>query len=61
MAGDKDCDSEALDIMLEDLGIEMIDHGLIAQWIRIVSEYNRTLKDHPNPPGVRLTDTDFGK
>jgi arylsulfatase len=34
---------------------------VVANWLRLVAEYNRTLREHPNPPGVTLTDPDFGK
>jgi len=45
----------------EEISIGGDNAWVIPQWIRIVSEYNQTLKKYPNPPGVRLTDTDFGK
>lgn len=32
-----------------------------AKWIQYVTLYNQTLKDYPNPKGVTLTGTDFGK
>ncbi len=34
---------------------------VVAQWLRLVAEYNQSLKKFPNPPGVTLTDPDFGK
>jgi len=34
---------------------------VLAHWFRLVAEYNQSLKKYPNPPGVTLTDTDFGK
>jgi arylsulfatase len=34
---------------------------VLGPWFRIVAEYNQSLKKFPNPPGVTLTDTDFGK
>ena len=34
---------------------------ILGPYMRIIAEYNQSLKKHPNPPGVSLTGTDFGK
>ena len=34
---------------------------LFGPYMRIIAEYNQSLKMYPNPPGVSLTGTDFGK
>jgi len=41
----------------EEISIDGDNAWVIAQWIRIVSEYNQALKEHTNPRGVRLADT----
>ena len=45
----------------EEISIGGDNAWVIAQWFRIVSEYNQSLKQYPNPQGVTLTDTNFGK
>ena len=45
---------------------EMVGLGGTHAWVlryymSIIAEYNQSLKKHPNPPGVNLTGTDFGK
>lgn len=34
---------------------------VVAHWLRLVADYNRSLREFPNPPGVTLTDPDFGQ
>ena len=34
---------------------------IFGPYMRIIVEYNQSLKKYPNPPGVSLTGTDFGK
>ena len=34
---------------------------IVGSYMRIIAEYNQSLKKYPNPPGVNLTGTDFGK
>jgi len=34
---------------------------IFGPYMRIIAEYNQSLKKYPNPPGVSLTGTDFGK
>jgi len=34
---------------------------LFGPYMRTIAEYNQSLKQHPNPPGVNLTGTEFGK
>ena len=45
----------------EEISIGGDNAWVIAQWFRIVAEYNQSLKKYPNPPGVTLTDTNFGR
>ena len=45
----------------EEISIGGDNAWVVAQWFRIVAEYNQSLKKYPNPPGVTLTDTNFGK
>ena len=34
---------------------------LFGPYMRVIAEYNQSLRKYPNPPGVSLTGTDFGK
>ena len=34
---------------------------IVGPYIRIIAEYNQSLKQYPNPPGVSLTATEFGR
>ncbi|AXI55499.1 steryl-sulfatase [Sulfitobacter sp. JL08] len=45
----------------EEYSISGDNAWVVAQWLRFVAEYNESLREHPNPPGVTLTDPDFGK
>ena len=45
----------------EEISIGGDNAWVMAQWLRIVAEYNQSLKQYPNPPGVTLTDTRFGR
>ena len=45
----------------EEYSISGDNAWVVAQWLRLVAEYNQSLKKYPNPPGVTLTDTGFGK
>ena len=45
----------------EEISIGGDNAWVIGQWLRLVAEYNQSLKQYPNPPGVSLTDTGFGR
>jgi len=45
----------------EEINIGSDNAWVLGSWFRIVAEYNQSLKKFPNPPGVTLTDTNFGK
>jgi arylsulfatase A-like enzyme len=45
----------------EQINIGADNARVIANWFRFVAEYNQSLKKYPNPPGVTLTDTNFGR
>jgi arylsulfatase len=45
----------------EEYSISGDNAWVVAQWLRLVAEYNQSLKKYPNPPGVTLTDTGIGK
>lgn len=45
----------------EEYSISGDNAWVVAQWLRLVAEYNQSLKKYPNPLGVTLTDTGFGK
>ena len=45
----------------EEINIGSDNAWVLGSWFRIVGEYNQSLKKFPNPPGVTLTDTNFGK
>ena len=45
----------------EEISIGGDNAWVMAQWLRIVAEYNQSLKQFQNPPGVTLTDTRFGR
>ena len=43
----------------EEYSISGDNAWVVAQWLRLVAEYNQSLKEYPIPPGVTLTDPDF--
>jgi hypothetical protein len=45
----------------EEYSISGDNAWVVAQWLRLVAEYNRSLREFPNPPGVTLTDPNFGR
>jgi len=45
----------------EEINVASDNAWLLGSWFRIVAQYNQSLKKFPNPPGVTLTDTNFGK
>lgn len=45
----------------EEISVASDNAWLLGPWFRIVAEYNQSLRKFPNPPGVTLTDTNFGR
>ena len=45
----------------EQINISNENAWLLGPWFRIIAEYNQSLREFPNPPGVTLTDTNVGR